>query len=46
MCQSMFFLNKVAGVAYNFIKQETLGQVFLSVLQNLQKDTSFTEHLR
>ena len=42
-CQSLFF-NKVA-VFCNFIKKETLAQVFSCEFCEISKDTSFTELL-
>ena len=46
LCQSLFF-NKVAGGgACNFIKKETLAQVFSSEFCEISKNTLFTEHLR
>ena len=43
--QSLFF-NKVAGGACNFIKKETLAQVFSCEFCEIFKNTFFTEHLR
>ena len=40
LCQSLFF-NKVAGGACNFIKKETLAQVFSCELCEISKYTSF-----
>ena len=37
LCQSLFF-NKVAG-AYNFIKKETLAQVFSCEFREISKST-------
>ena len=46
LCQSLL-LNKVAGFkACNFIKKETLAQVFSCKCCVISKDTFFTEHLR
>ena len=49
LCLSLFF-NKVAGLrpgtAYNFIKKETLAQVFSYEFCEISKNTIFTEHLR
>ena len=46
LCQSLFF-NKVAGLKVcNFIKIETLAQVFSCKCCVISKDTFFTEHLR
>ena len=44
LCQSLF-LNKVAGKACNFIKQETLAQVFSYEFCEISKNTFFIEHL-
>ena len=44
LCQSLFF-NKVAGLACNFIKKETLAQVFSYEFCEISKNTLFTEHL-
>ena len=44
MCHSLFF-NTVAGGACNFIKKETLAQVFLCEFCEIFKNTFFTEHL-
>ena len=43
LCQSLFF-NKVAA-ACNFIKKETLAQVFPCEFCEISKKTFFTEHL-
>ena len=46
-CQSLFF-NKIAGLrpeVCNFIKQETLAQVFFCEFCEIFKNTYFTEHL-
>ena len=43
-CQSLFF-NKVAGAACNFIKKETLAQVFSREFCEISQSTFFTEHL-
>ena len=48
LCQSLFF-NKVAGQrpeACNFIKKETLAQVFSCEFCEISKNTYSTEHLR
>ena len=48
LCQSLFF-NKVTGLrpeVCNFIKKETLAQMFSSEFCEFSKNTSFTEHLR
>ena len=47
LCQCLFF-NKVAGLsprACNFIKKETLSQVFSCEFYEISKNTFFTEHL-
>ena len=43
--QSLFF-NKVAGLACNFIKKESLAQVFSCEICEISKNNVFTEHLR
>ena len=40
LCQSLFF-NKVASLAYDFIKKETLEQVFSGEFCDLSKNISF-----
>ena len=45
LCQSLFFC-KVAGQACNFIKKETLVQLFSCKFCEIFKNTFFTEHLR
>ena len=48
LCQSLFF-NKVAGLrpqACNFIRKETLAQIFSCEFCEIFKNTFFTEHLR
>ena len=40
LCQSVFF-NKVAGAACNFIKRETLAQVFSCEFCKISKNTFF-----
>ena len=45
MRQSHFF-NKVAGGTCNFIKKDTLTQVFSCEFCKISKSTFFTEHLR
>ena len=45
LCHSLFF-NKVAGGACNFIKKETLAQMFSCEFCEISKNTFFTEHLR
>ena len=42
LCESLF--NKVAGAACNFIKKETLAQVFFCEFCEICKNTFFTEH--
>ena len=46
LCQS-YFINKVAGLseACNFIKKETLAQVFSCEFCEISKNTFFIEHL-
>ena len=44
LCHSLF-LNKVAGLACNFIKKETLAQVFSCEFCEISKNTFFTEQL-
>ena len=44
LCQSLCF-NKTAGLACNFIKIETLAQVFSCEFCEVSKNTFFTEHL-
>ena len=44
MCQSLF-LNKVAGWACNFIKKETLAQVFYCEFCKISTNTFYGEHL-
>ena len=43
--QSLFFKN-FAGAAYNFIKTETLAQVFSCEFCEISKNNFFTEHLQ
>ena len=46
LCQRLFF-NKVAGLqACNFIKKESLAQVFPCEFCEISKNTFFPEHLR
>ena len=40
LCQSLF-LNKVAGLACNFIKKETLAQVFFCEFREIFQNTVF-----
>ena len=44
LCQSLFF-NKVAGQACNFIKKETLAQMFSCEFCEISQNTFFIEHL-
>ena len=46
LCQSLYF-NKVAGLpkACNFIKIETLAQVFFCKFCEISKNIVFTEHI-
>ena len=44
LCQSFFF-NKVASIACNFIKKETLALVFSCKFYETSKNTFFKEHL-
>ena len=44
LCQCLFF-NKVAGLACNFIKKETLAQVFSCEFCEISKNIFSTEHL-
>ena len=44
LCQNLFF-NKVAGLACNFIKKETLAQAFSCIFCEISKNTFFTEQL-
>ena len=44
LCQSPFF-NKVEDAACNFIKKETLAQVFSCAFCEILKNIFFTEHL-
>ena len=45
LCQSLF-LKKVQAKAGNFIKNETLAQMFFCEFCEIFKNTFFTEHLR
>ena len=40
-----FVLNEVAGLACNFIKKESLAQVFSCECCEISKNTFFTEHV-
>ena len=44
LCRGLFF-NKVAGGACNFIKKETLAQLFSCEFCEICKNLFFTEHL-
>ena len=44
MCQSLYF-NKVAGLTCNFIKIETLAQVFSCEFSKISKNNIFTEYV-
>ena len=44
LCHKLFF-NKVAGQAGNFIKKETMAQVFSCEFCEIPKNTFFQEHL-
>ena len=51
LCQSLFFnkvadLRKTPPMACNFIKKDTLAQVFSCEFCEIFKNTFFTEHLR
>ena len=45
LCQSLFFNKVVQAQACNFIKKETLAQVFAFEFWEISKKTFFTEHL-
>ena len=45
-CARVSFLIKLKSEASNFIKKETLAQVFSCVFCYIFKDTFFTEHLQ
>ena len=45
LCQRLFF-NKAAGLACNFIKKESLAQVFSCEFCEIFKNIFFTEQLR
>ena len=45
LCQRLFF-NKVAGQVCNFIKKESLAQVFSCEFCKISKNTFYTEHFR
>ena len=44
LCQRLFF-KKVAGLGLNFIKKETLAQVFSCEFCEISMNTFFTEHI-
>ena len=44
LCQSLFF-NKVTDLGCNFIKKETLAQVFCCDFWEISKNNVFTEHI-
>ena len=43
-CARVSFLKKSQALACNFIKKETLAQVFSSEFCEISKNTFFTEH--
>ena len=43
MCQRLFF-DRVAGPPCNFIKKESLAQVFSCEFREIYKNSFFTEH--
>ena len=43
-CARVLFLIKLQAYAYNFIKKETLAQVFFFEFCEISKNTFFTEH--
>ena len=45
-CARVSFLIKLLTDAFNFIKKETLAQVFSCEFCEISKNTFFTEHLR
>ena len=45
LCQSLFF-NKIADLACNFVKKETLAQVFSCEFCKISRNTFFIEHLQ
>ena len=45
LCKNVFFLCKKVPKACNFIKKETLAQVFSCEFCEISKNTLFTEHL-
>ena len=44
-CARVSFLIKLQALAFNFIKKETLAQVFSCEFWEISKDTDFKEHL-
>ena len=46
LCQNLSFKKSCRPKACNFIKKETLAQVFSCELCEISKNTFFTEHLR
>ena len=45
LCQGLFLI-KLQTQAFNFIKKETVAQVFSYEVRKMSKNTFFTEHLR
>ena len=45
ICVETFFNTDAQAVAYNFIKKETLAQVFSCEYNKIFKNTVLTEHL-
>ena len=45
-CMGVSFLIKLQAEAWNFIKKETLAQLFSCEFSEISKNTLFTEHLR
>ena len=46
ICARISFLIKLQSEACNFIKKETLAQLFSSLFCEISRNTIFTEHLR
>ena len=46
ICARISFLIKLQAEACNFIKKETLAQLFSSLFCEISRNTIFTEHLR
>ena len=44
-CARASFLTKLQALAYNYIKKETLAQVFSCKFYEISKNTFFTEHI-